>query len=97
MNWEIAAQVSGVILVIAGAIGYVITNVVLNPLKDAIRDLGKTVDKFSEQLEKSDERWHNHDIALVRIKDKVDALHRRLDDVEGKPYRRREHNEGLEH
>lgn len=96
MDWEIAAQVSGVIVVIAGAIGYVITNVVLNPLKDAIQQLGKTVDKFADQLARSDERWHDHDVALVRIDQKVEALHERLDRMERKE-RRCEHDERLEH
>ena len=91
MDWGVAAQVSGVVMVIGAAIGYVITNVVLNPLKDAIKQLGKTVDRFAEQLAKSDERWHYHDIALVRIDEKVEALHRRLDDVEGKEYRGKDH------
>ena len=91
MDWGVAAQVSGVVTAIGAAIGYVITNVVLNPLKDAIKQLGKTVDRFAEQLAKSDERWHYHDIALVRIDEKVEALHRRLDDVEGKEYRGKDH------
>lgn len=94
MDWGVAAQVSGVIMVIGGAIGYVITNVVLNPLKDAIKQLGRTVERFSEQLTRADERWHDHDVALVRIDQKVEALHERLDRMDR---RRRKKDEGLEH
>lgn len=94
MSWEVAAQVSGVIMVIGGAIGYVITNVVLNPLKDAIKQLGRTVERFSEQLARADERWHDHDVALVRIDQKVEALHERLDRMDR---RRGKTDEGLEH
>lgn len=96
MNWEVAAQMSGVAAIIGGAIVYVMTNVVLNPLKDAIKQLGKTVDKFSEQLARADERWHNQQIEMVRLDEKVEALHSRLDRVERK-MGRDNHDERHEH
>ncbi len=99
MEWlEAAGQMSVVAGAIGGAFIYVITNVVLNPLRNTIRRLETTVERFSDQLARSDQRWHDHDVALVRIDQKVEALHERLDRIERKGVDRRdEQDERHEH
>ena len=90
MDWlETAGQMSVIAGAIGGAFIYVITNVVLNPLKTTIKRLEDAADRFTEQLKKADERWHNHEVELVRINQKVDALHERLDRLEGGGKRQR--------
>lgn len=99
MEWlEAAGQMSVVAGAIGGAFIYVITNVVLNPLRTTIRRLEATIERFSDQLARADQRWHDHDVALVRIDQKVEALHERLDRIELKTSTGRDnHEERHEH
>ena len=81
MDWlETAVQISVIAGFIGGIISYLINTIVLRPLESTLTRLQVIVDKLSEQLSRTEERWHDIDKKVSEVDQRARSAHRRLDE-----------------
>ena len=81
MDWlETAVQISVIAGFIGGIISYLINTIVLRPLESTLTRLQVIVDKLSEQLSRTEERWHDVDKKVAEVDQRARSAHHRLDE-----------------